>query len=727
VVVAPPRMDTVAKRTHGQITKLAFADTELLELALLWLDANGAVTRANAPVLALFGQTEAELEGKTLKDVFQPGDANLQLELPSMGTQAKWKVEHSQASRSFELLAVATKEGFVVRVSPCASAATSEGVLELLRAESSKLCTWIHALARGDFVARLELADADDSNEAVLDVLDGLAGASRKFRDSVLSMLTDVRRLGTAATQGHLSTRADPQKHEGEFRRAVEGINKTHDAIVIPIQTVAERLARISEGDIPEPVEGSFPGDYETICGNLNRCIAGLKGLAEVNDMLQQLALNDISTEVDLELPGIYGDIADAADALRDQMIDLTTLGQRVAKGDLSDLKRLQQIGNGTAKLSKNDRLTPAFVAMIRSIDLMVHESLKLVEAARAGNLRHRAAYSELNGRYREVIEGVNATLDALQAPVEMALGVLERIAAHDLRVRIDGDFNGEHGRLKTAVNKMAIDLQVSISTIAQSGQSVSQNAQMLLAANQSLAANAEQTAGQAKGTSQAVGDVDLNVQSVAVAMEEMTASIREIARNAAHATQVAREAVQVAESASATMAELGESSREVGRVLRVIGNIAQQTNLLSLNATIEAAHAGEAGKGFAVVANEVKELSKQTALATEDIDQRVDAIRSSAQHAIQAIAAISDVINRIEASQLAIASAVEEQTATSSEIAKRLSEGAKGTAQISDIISSLATSASETTQIASNSLNSAVALQSLAGQLATLVEQFQI
>jgi len=220
---------------------------------------------------------------------------------------------------------------------------------------------------------------------------------------------------------------------------------------------------------------------------------------------------------------------------------------------------------------------------------------------------------------------------------------------------------------------------------------------------------------------------VDLNVQSVAVAMEQMTASIREIARNSNGAMQVAREAVRVAESASATMAELGVSSREVGRVLRVIGNIAQQTNLLSLNATIEAAHAGEAGKGFAVVANEVKELSKQTALATEDIDQRVAAIRSSAEHAIQAILSISDVIHRIEVSQLAIASAVEQQTVTSAEIAKRISEGAQGTTAISTNVSGLAAAAADTTRLASDSLGATVALQSLAERLASLVAQFEL
>ena len=126
-------------------------------------------------------------------------------------------------------------------------------------------------------------------------------------------------------------------------------------------------------------------------------------------------------------------------------------------------------------------------------------------------------------------------------------------------------------------------------------------------------------------------------------------------------------------------MAKLGESSAEIGNVIKVITSIAQQTNLLALNATIEAARAGEAGKGFAVVANEVKELAKQTAKATEDISRKIEAIQEDTKGAVEAIAQIGKIINQINDIQNTIASAVEEQTATTGEISRNVTRGGQG------------------------------------------------
>jgi len=166
-----------------------------------------------------------------------------------------------------------------------------------------------------------------------------------------------------------------------------------------------------------------------------------------------------------------------------------------------------------------------------------------------------------------------------------------------------------------------------------------------------------------------------------------METSIKEISRSAADAASVATEAVTLAETTNEAVSRLGQSSSQIGKVIKVITSIAQQTNLLALNATIEAARAGEAGKGFAVVANEVKELAKETAKATEDISQRIEAIQLDSSDAVDAIAQISKIIGRINELQVTIASAVEEQTVTTSDIGRNLSEAAK------DLLRSPATS----------------------------------
>ncbi len=139
----------------------------------------------------------------------------------------------------------------------------------------------------------------------------------------------------------------------------------------------------------------------------------------------------------------------------------------------------------------------------------------------------------------------------------------------------------------------------------------------------------------------------------------------------------------QIAETTNETIAKLGQSSAEIGKVIKVITSIAQQTNLLALNATIEAARAGEAGKGFAVVANEVKELAKQTAKATEDISRKIEAIQADTKGAVDAIGQIGRIIMQINDIQNTIASAVEEQTATTNEISRNVAEAAKGSTDI--------------------------------------------
>ena len=229
--------------------------------------------------------------------------------------------------------------------------------------------------------------------------------------------------------------------------------------------------------------------------------------------------------------------------------------------------------------------------------------------------------------------------------------------------------------------------------------QTLASAAQELTSVSQQMASNSEETASQASVVSAAAEQVSRNVGTVASAAEEMGASIKEIAKNANDAARVATSAVKVADKTNATVSKLGESSAEIGNVIKVITSIAQQTNLLALNATIEAARAGEAGKGFAVVANEVKELAKQTAKATEDIGRKIDAIQSDTKGAVEAIAQIGAIISQINDIQSSIASAVEEQTATTAEISRSVSEAALGSREIAQNVMGVAQAARSTTE----------------------------
>jgi methyl-accepting chemotaxis protein len=269
--------------------------------------------------------------------------------------------------------------------------------------------------------------------------------------------------------------------------------------------------------------------------------------------------------------------------------------------------------------------------------------------------------------------------------------------------------------------------LRETIQDVARSAETLASSSEDLSAVSRQVSRNAEETTAQVSVVSAAAEQVSKNTQIVATATEEMTSSIKEIAKNTSDAAKVAMTAVQVAQDTNATIAKLGESSGEIGKVIKVITSIAQQTNLLALNATIEAARAGEAGKGFAVVANEVKELAKATAKATEDISQKIEAIQSDTKSAVAAIGEITAIINRVNDIQSTIASAVEEQTATTNEIGRNVHEAATGTSEIASNVISVAQAANSTSAGASDTEKTAAALARIASELKRIVGRVQL
>jgi len=278
-------------------------------------------------------------------------------------------------------------------------------------------------------------------------------------------------------------------------------------------------------------------------------------------------------------------------------------------------------------------------------------------------------------------------------------------------------------------VVKCATDVTQKVKTsleVTDISQFLASAAEELTATSQQMSANAEETSAQANVVSAASEQVNKNLQTVSAGTEQMGASIRDIAKNATEAAKIATSAVKLAERTNHTVSKLGDSSTEIGKVIEVITSIAQQTNLLALNATIEAARAGEAGKGFAVVANEVKELAKETAKATEDISRKIELIQTDTKGAVDAIASITAVINEVNSISSTIAAAVEQQNATTNEMARNLSEAAHGSGEIVHNIAGVAEAAQNTTRGAQDTQKAAAELARMATSLRDLVGRFK-
>jgi methyl-accepting chemotaxis protein len=283
-----------------------------------------------------------------------------------------------------------------------------------------------------------------------------------------------------------------------------------------------------------------------------------------------------------------------------------------------------------------------------------------------------------------------------------------------------------EIGDLMGAMNEMQTRLREMIVAVAQMSGHVANSSEDLRGVSDHMSTNAEETASQSRMVSDSGEEVSRNLQAAAAATEQMSASIKEISKNTSEAAIVSKSAVTTAQTTNTSVLELAKSSAEIGNVIKVITSIAHQTNLLALNATIEASRAGDAGKGFAVVANEVKELAKQTAIATEEISLKIEAIQSETKTTTESIAQITGIITQINNISNTIAGAVEDQTTTTNEMVRNVNHAATGSAQIVDNMRAVANAAKDTTQGAEETNEAAQKLSKMATELRELVSQFK-
>ncbi len=343
----------------------------------------------------------------------------------------------------------------------------------------------------------------------------------------------------------------------------------------------------------------------------------------------------------------------------------------------------------------------------------------------------------------------------SITGSVQKVVKFVNKVAKGDFTSHLAVDQRDEMGTMSAALSKTISELGIMIKEIITGVSTLSSSSTELAAISTQLSGNSENATERSAAVAASSEELSVNMSSVSAAMEqsasnvgmvataaeEMSSTVSEIAQNAAKAKAITEEAVTQSSLTTSKINDLGRAAEKIGRVTETITEISAQTNLLALNATIEAARAGEAGKGFAVVANEIKDLAKQTAAATVDIKNQIDEMQGTTHSTITDITKISEVIKEINDFIASIATAVEQQSAATSEISENVAQAAAGIAEVNENvaqssiaiqtvnkdISEINAGSREINDSSRNVKDSAHELSKLAEQLDSLVRRFKV
>lgn len=515
----------------------------------------------------------------------------------------------------------------------------------------------LERISRGDIPDRIEEEYSGDFN-TIRDSLNTCIGA-------VGAMIEDVNMLSEAAIKGKLHTRADIERHDGDFKKIVGGFNRTLDAVTNPLYVASAYIKKIGNGEIPPRLTQNYQGEFNEIKNSINACLDGLGALAEGNRLLGRMRVNDYTGQMSLTGKGIFLELSESINEVSENITEAIGYMNHVAAGDLKDLEHLREIG----RKSENDVLIPAITLMIENLKNIVEETHELSESAIAGQLDKRGSTGSFHGEYRKIVEGINRTLNAVVEPIKEASFVLREISKGNLNVFMNGDYSGDYAEIKNAVNTSIRSL---LSYIEEIGRVLSEitRGNLDIAITQEYKGNFVEIKESLNSIiltlTTVIGDIGESADHVesgsrqlldasqilaqgsmeqACSIEELTASITETASHLKQSAATSSEACELALSAQEhaktgksrmetmleSMTKISDTSHNISKIIKVIDDIAFQTNILALNAAVEAARAGQHGKGFAVVADEVRSLAAKSAEAAKRTAAIIDeSIRSA-------------------------------------------------------------------------------------------------
>jgi len=532
-------------------------------------------------------------------------------------------------------------------------AETAEGVNtvrdRLLRAVEVN----IH-IAEGEFAADLEaFRKIGRRCEA-----DNLIPSYTKSMENIQKLVDDARMMAEAAIGGRLDARVDVTQHQGEYRRVVEGINNTLDAVIGPLNIAAEYIERISKGDIPPKVTDNYNGDFNEIKNNLNHCIDGLGGLVESSAVLKKMAINDYTNKVEGQYQGIFAETAEGINTVRDRLLVAVETNVHIAEGDFAqDLEAFKKVG----RRCEADRLIPSYIMSMENIQKLVVDARLMAESTVAGRLDARIDATQHQGEYRRVVEGINDTLDAVIGPLNMAAEYIERIAQGNTPPKITDNYNGDFNEIKNNLNTCIDSIGILVEEIG-------------VAINAGVEGKLDQRANAARGK----GVYHKILSGVNATMDALIAPVNE-------AIQVVNEMALGSLSTKMTGNYQGDNAKlkdqlnsTIDTIARVIGEVSETLGQVAsgnLDVTLERDFKGD----YANISSALKHIVESLNEVMGDINHAAEEVAGGSQQ-------VSDSSQALAQGASEQASAIEQLTAAITEIAAQTKHNATNANQANEL-----------------------------------------